>query len=76
MTANGTERNDTAPSPWLVAPEAASYARVSKKTVYREARLGRLRHARVGGRRELRFRREWIDAWLEQASTPIEVRRG
>lgn len=73
----GTDRNDTAPaSPWLVASEAASYARLSQKTLYREARLGRLRHARVGGRRELRFRREWIDAWLDATAEPIEVRRG
>lgn len=70
---NGTE--GTSPvTPWLVASEAASYARVSEKTLYREARLGRLRHARVGGRRELRFRREWLDAWLDATAEPVEVR--
>jgi excisionase family DNA binding protein len=63
------------PSPWLVATEAASYTRVSPKTIYREARLGRLRHARVGGRRELRFLRAWLDEWLVATSEPIEVRR-
>lgn len=70
---NGQDRID---SPWLVAAEAASYARVSEKTLYREARLGRLRHARVGGRRELRFLRAWIDQWLTATSEPVEVRRG
>lgn len=69
----GTDRDEL--SPWLLATEAAAYARLSLKTLYREARLGRLRHARVGGRRELRFRREWLDAWLEQSSEPIEVRK-
>lgn len=62
-------------SPWLLATEAAEYIRASPKTVYREARAGRLRHARIGGRRELRFRREWLDDWLTATSKPIEVRR-
>lgn len=70
-----TERNAYPSSPWLLASEAARYARLSERTLYREARLGRLRHARVGGRRELRFLRTWIDEWLTATSEPIEVRR-
>jgi hypothetical protein len=31
--------------------------------------------ARIGGRRDLRFRADWIDAWLEQSAAPVEVRR-
>jgi excisionase family DNA binding protein len=53
-------------SPWLVVKEAAAYIRGGDKLVYREARANRLRHAVVGGRRELRFRKEWLDSWLEQ----------
>ena len=49
---------------WLTRREAAAYVQVSEATIGREVRSGRLRHARVGGRRSLRFRRDWIDDWL------------
>jgi excisionase family DNA binding protein len=49
---------------WWTRREAAVYARVSEATIGREVRNSRLRHVRVGGRRALRFRREWIDDWL------------
>jgi len=55
---------------WLTRRDAAAYARVSEATIGREVRRGRLRHARVGGRRMLRFRRDWIDDWL--AAAPVE----
>jgi excisionase family DNA binding protein len=58
-------------SPWLTADEGAQRGRVGTKTIYREVKAGRLRAARVGGRRELRFRAEWIDEWLEARSTPV-----
>jgi excisionase family DNA binding protein len=52
------------PSPWLTPAEAAQRARVGIKTIYREVRAGRLKAARVGGRRELRLLAEHIDTWL------------
>ena len=58
---------------WLIAREAAVHARCGVKLVYREAKAGRLRHARVGGRRELRFKPEWVDDWLERTAEPVEV---
>ncbi|MGH9311737.1 MAG: helix-turn-helix domain-containing protein [Vicinamibacterales bacterium] len=61
-------------SPWLTVPEAATYAKVSNGIVYAECRAGRLRHARVGGRRDIRLKRDWIDDWYER-SVPQEVRR-
>jgi excisionase family DNA binding protein len=59
-------------SPWLTADEAAARARVGVKTIYAATRAGKLRHAKIGGRRELRFRDSWIDQWLEDTSEPIE----
>jgi len=56
------------PSPWLTVKEAAARAQCGVKTLYYESRAGRLRVARVGGRREMRFRAEWIDEWLQQSS--------
>lgn len=70
-----SQTDTSSPTPWLLATEAAAYLRVSAKTVYREARAGRLRHARVGGRRELRFRREWLDSFLVATAQPVEVQR-
>jgi excisionase family DNA binding protein len=62
-------------SPWLTAAEAAAHIKAGTKLLYREVHANRLRAARIGGRRELRFRAEWLDVWLEQTSTPIEVHR-
>jgi excisionase family DNA binding protein len=64
----------TTPSPWLTVAEAAQRARCGVKTVYREVRTGRLRAARIGGRRELRLRPEWVDAWLDETSAVVMVR--
>jgi excisionase family DNA binding protein len=63
------------PSPWLTAAEAAAYARVSVRTIYLEIRCRRLRAAIVGGRRSYRTRREWLDSWLVESSTPQEIAR-
>ena len=52
------------PSPWLTVREAAARARCGAKLIYREVTAQRLQAARVGGRRELRLRAEWIDDWL------------
>lgn len=55
-------------SPWLTVDEAAQRARCGVKTIYREVRAGRLRAARVGGRRELRLLSAWVDEWLVQST--------
>ena len=60
-------------TPWLTVKEAAARARCGSKLIYREVRAGRLRAARVGGRRELRFLDSWIDEWLVRCSTVQDV---
>ena len=63
-------------SPWLTAPEAAAYLRIGLKTFFHECRARRIRHARVGGRRAIRVKREWLDEFLERnAPVIVEVRR-
>lgn len=57
-----------AASPWLTVDEAATRAQCGKRMLYREVQAKRLRAVKVGGRRTLRFRAEWVDAWLEAAS--------
>jgi excisionase family DNA binding protein len=53
---------------WLTVGEGAEHAGVSRDTVYTACERGELRHVRIGGRRSIRLRAEWIDAWLEQYS--------
>lgn len=50
--------------------EAAQYARCGVRSIYVAVEQGKLRAARLGGRRELRFLTEWIDDWLLASSTP------
>lgn len=59
-----TSTSPTVQSPWLTVAEAADRARCGPKLIYREVKAGRLKAAKVGGRRELRMLREWIDQWL------------
>lgn len=59
-----------AASPWLNIKEAAAYARRSHGTLRHAVKVGRLRAARVGERKQLLFRREYLDAWLEAQLTP------
>jgi excisionase family DNA binding protein len=63
-----------AATPWLTAPEAAEWAKVAIDSIYRACRSGGLRHARVGGRRDIRLKAEWVDAWLERTVVPCESR--
>jgi excisionase family DNA binding protein len=62
-----------AQSPWLKVRDAAARARCGVKVIYREVNAGRLRAARIGGRRELRVREDWLDQWLTSSATVSEV---
>jgi len=48
----------------MTIEEVASYLRLSKDTVYRMAQAGKIPASKVG--QQWRFRREDVDAWLEQ----------
>jgi excisionase family DNA binding protein len=50
---------------WLTVAEGAAYSGVSRDTIYTACERREIRHVRVGGRRTIRLRPEWIDAWLE-----------
>jgi hypothetical protein len=60
-------------SPWLSLKEAANYERRGGRWLAREAKLGRVRHAVVGGRQELFFRVEWLDEHMESMATPVVI---
>ena len=51
---------------WLTVTQAAEYAGVSRDTIYTACERREIRHARLGGRRAIRLKPEWIDGWLEQ----------
>jgi excisionase family DNA binding protein len=59
-------------SPWLTITEAAERARCGKALLYREVAAGRLRAARVGGRRQILVRAEWVDQFSERFASPVE----
>jgi excisionase family DNA binding protein len=60
---------------WFTVSQAAEYAGVSRDTIYNACERREMRHARVSGRRAIRVKPEWIDAWLEQHATDAHSRR-
>ena len=61
--------------PWLNVSEAAEYASVSRDTIYTACERGELRTVRVSGRRAIRIRPGWIDAWLERHAPDVKDQR-
>jgi excisionase family DNA binding protein len=51
---------------WFTVSEGAEYAGVSRDTVYTACERRELHHARIGVRRSIRLKPEWIDARLER----------
>jgi len=51
---------------WLTVGEGADHANVSRDTIYTACERQELRHVRLSGRRTIRLKSVWIDAWLEQ----------
>ena len=57
---------------WLTVAEAAEYAGLSRDTIYTACERRKLRHAHVDGRRAIRVRPQWIDAWLERYAPEVQ----
>lgn len=62
--------------PWLTVGEGAEYANVSRDTIYTACERHELRHVRISGRRTIRLRPIWIDAWLEEHAREPRSARG
>jgi hypothetical protein len=60
-------------SPWLRLREASAYAKRGRRVLRKAVQGGRLRAAVIGERRELIFRRDWIDAWLSDLAVPVPL---
>lgn len=62
-------------SPWLTVAQAQAYLQIkSPKLLYAAVAASRLRAARLGSR-SLRFKAEWLDAFLVDTTEPREVGR-
>ena len=53
---------------WLTVGDAAEYAGVCRDTIYTACERREIRHVRIGGRRSIRLKREWIDEWYERGA--------
>jgi len=60
---------------WFNVAEAAEYASVSRDTIYTACERREIHHVRLGGRRAIRVKAVWIDAWLERHTRRAEDRR-
>ena len=64
--------NQVQATPWLTARQAAKRLQSGVKLVYHEVASGRLRAAKIGGKRAIRIKAEWVDAYREGMAAPIE----
>ena len=62
-------------SPWRNLREGAKRIQRGPRWLAKQCKAGRVRHARIGGKGEIVFRDEWLDAFMESLSTPVEVFR-
>jgi excisionase family DNA binding protein len=65
-TASPTKSGTPSDRVWLTVQQAAHHAAVSIDTIYTACERAELQHTKVGGRRAIRIKAEWIDAWLEK----------
>ena len=51
---------------WLNVTQGAEYAGVCRDLIYDACAARKVHHISVDGRRAIRLKPEWIDAWLER----------
>ncbi len=74
QTTNAQDATTPPASEWFVIPEVCREAKCGPKLVYREIKAGRLRAARLGGRRgPIRIHRSWVREWLEASARMLEI---
>jgi len=49
---------------WMGVDEACYYAKCSRTTLFNAVRLENLKSAKPKGVNSLKFRRDWLDRWL------------
>jgi excisionase family DNA binding protein len=74
LAARSDSKKEIVMATWLRVPQAAQYAGVSRDTIYTACARNEIRHVRVGGRRAIRLKPEWIDEWFERCARG-DVRR-
>jgi excisionase family DNA binding protein len=56
----------------LTTCEAAAVLQIGEKQLRRLCAVKRLRHVKIDGRGTLRFRRQWIEEYLERAAPQVK----
>jgi excisionase family DNA binding protein len=59
----------------FTAQEAADYLRLHRDTLYRLCKRNLIRHSQHGdnGQGHYLFRKEWLDAWLDEEVEPLKL---
>ena len=59
-------QQDIDPDAWVDLRRGAEHAQVSIWTMYSAVAANQLQHVRVGGRKQIRTTRRWVDQWLRR----------
>ncbi len=66
--AAGADEDPALDRTWLSVKGVADYLEVSADFVYDAINRGWLRHTRIGGGRDIRVLRRWVDEWLSSGA--------
>jgi excisionase family DNA binding protein len=68
-------RDDLMSGLWLTAQQAAQHIGAGVALIYDACATGGLKHVRLCGKRNIRLRQEWVDAWMAGFVVNGEVQR-